>query len=104
MLTPITYGLAVALDLFVIVIGARFLLAPQPAAAGYGVPATLRDGFAALHEVIEPLSGDDDPDALTETFWSGLHGLLTLMRSGRLRPDGHDHRLALLVARFSPPD
>lgn len=46
MLTPIAYGLAVVLDLFVILIGARFLLTPQPAAAGYGVPAK-RDGDAA---------------------------------------------------------
>jgi hypothetical protein len=38
-MTPIAYGLAVALDLFIIVIGARFLLAPRPAAAAYGVPA-----------------------------------------------------------------
>jgi hypothetical protein len=45
-LTPIAYGLAVVLDLFVILIGARFLLMPQPAAAGYGVPAK-RDGDAA---------------------------------------------------------
>ncbi|MFD4408739.1 DUF4267 domain-containing protein [Streptomyces sp. NPDC058476] len=39
MLTPIAYGLAGVLDLFVVFIGARFLLQPQPAAAGYGVPA-----------------------------------------------------------------
>ncbi|MGV9323746.1 DUF4267 domain-containing protein [Streptosporangium sandarakinum] len=39
MLTPIAYGLAVVLNLFVLFIGARFLLAPRPAAAGYGVPA-----------------------------------------------------------------
>ena len=39
MFTLIAYGLAVILDLFVIFIGARFLLAPRPAAAGYGVPA-----------------------------------------------------------------
>jgi hypothetical protein len=39
MLSPIGYGLAVVLDLFIIVIGARFLLAPRTAAAGYGVPA-----------------------------------------------------------------
>jgi Domain of unknown function (DUF4267) len=46
MLTPIAYGLAVVLDLFVIAIGARFLLMPQPAAVGYGVPAK-QDGDAA---------------------------------------------------------
>ena len=39
MLTPLAYGLAVVLSLFVAFIGARFLLVPQAAAAGYGVPA-----------------------------------------------------------------
>lgn len=39
MLTPIAYGLAVLLVLFVVFIGARFLVSPQAAAAGFGVPA-----------------------------------------------------------------
>ncbi|MEU8075462.1 DUF4267 domain-containing protein [Catellatospora citrea] len=39
MLTPLAIGLAIVLDLFVAFIGVRFLLAPRPAAAGYGVPA-----------------------------------------------------------------
>ncbi|MFC0507674.1 DUF4267 domain-containing protein [Micromonospora costi] len=39
MLSPLAYGLAVVLSLFVVFIGARFLLAPQASAAGYGVPA-----------------------------------------------------------------
>ncbi|AXO32806.1 DUF4267 domain-containing protein [Micromonospora sp. B006] len=39
MLTPIAYGLAIVLSLFIVLIGARFLLAPRAAAAGYGVPA-----------------------------------------------------------------
>lgn len=39
MLTPAAYGLAIALNLFVVFIGARFLLQPEAAAAGYGVPA-----------------------------------------------------------------
>jgi hypothetical protein len=38
-LTATAYGLAVVLDLFVVFIGARFLLQPEPAAAGYGVPS-----------------------------------------------------------------
>jgi Domain of unknown function (DUF4267) len=60
MLTPIAYGLAIALDLLVLLIGGRFLIAPRAAAAGYGVPAKpggdpayltikgLRDGTFAL--------------------------------------------------------
>jgi hypothetical protein len=39
MFTGIAYGLAIVLDLFIVFIGARFLLAPATAAAGYGVPA-----------------------------------------------------------------
>jgi Domain of unknown function (DUF4267) len=40
------YVLAIVLDVFVIFIGLRFLLAPQAAAAGYGVPAK-KEGDAA---------------------------------------------------------
>ena len=47
MLTPIAYGLAIVLNLFVLFIGARFLLAPHAAAAGYGVPAK-KDGDAPI--------------------------------------------------------
>ncbi|TYB38805.1 DUF4267 domain-containing protein [Actinomadura chibensis] len=50
MLTPFAYGLAVALTLFVAFIGARFLISPRPAAAGYGVPAKA-DGDAAYLEI-----------------------------------------------------
>jgi hypothetical protein len=39
MLSLIAYGLAVVLSLFVVFIGARFLLVPRASAAGYGVPA-----------------------------------------------------------------
>lgn len=38
-LTPLAYGLAVVLDLFVVFIGLRFFFKPRAAAAGYGVPA-----------------------------------------------------------------
>ncbi|WP_232323464.1 DUF4267 domain-containing protein [Catenuloplanes japonicus] len=34
----VAYGLAVLLNLFIIVIGVRFLLVPEASAAGYGVP------------------------------------------------------------------
>jgi hypothetical protein len=40
------YVLAIVLDVFVLFIGLRFLLAPQAAAAGYGVPAR-KEGDAA---------------------------------------------------------
>jgi hypothetical protein len=46
MLTFLAYGLAIVLNLLVVFIGARFLLVPRAAAAGYGVPAK-PDGDAA---------------------------------------------------------
>ncbi|GAA5117289.1 TetR/AcrR family transcriptional regulator [Pseudonocardia adelaidensis] len=66
-------------------------------------PAALRDGFAELRAALQPLAGADEPELLTETFWSALHGLVGLQRSGRLRRDDHERRLALLVARFGDP-
>src|SRR5512138_2113349 len=39
MLTAVACCLAVVLDLFVVFIGARFLIQPEAAAAGYGVPS-----------------------------------------------------------------
>jgi hypothetical protein len=56
-MTHVAYGLAIVLNLFVLYIGSRFLIAPQAAAADYGVPATerafltvkgLRDGSYGL--------------------------------------------------------
>ena len=64
-------------------------------------PPALRAAFGELREVVRPLARDADLDTLTETIWCGLHGLLTLMRSGRLRREGHERRLALLLNRFS---
>ncbi|MCO6006280.1 TetR/AcrR family transcriptional regulator [Actinoallomurus purpureus] len=64
-------------------------------------PPALKEAFGELREAVLPLAGDDNLETLTETFWSGLHGLMTLMRNGRLRREDHDERLALLISRFS---
>jgi|SRR5690242_9230575 len=64
-------------------------------------PGALRAAFGELLEAVRPVAGDDDPETLTETFWSGLHGLVTLLRNGRLRPAERARRLAMLVDRFS---
>jgi AcrR family transcriptional regulator len=65
-------------------------------------PAALRDAFGELLRAVEPVAGPGDaPDLLTETYWAGLHGLVTLMRSGRLPEEAHDRRLALLIGRFA---
>ncbi|MEW1585851.1 TetR/AcrR family transcriptional regulator [Micromonospora vinacea] len=80
---------------------AMFTLAVDLPFATQDVPTDLARGFAELADTVRPVAGNDDLETVTETFWSGLHGLVTLMRSGRLRRPGHDRRLAVLVDRFS---
>ncbi|MEU8425614.1 TetR/AcrR family transcriptional regulator [Micromonospora sp. NPDC048835] len=81
---------------------AMFTLAVDLPFATQDVPTDLARGFAELAETVRPVVGDaDDLETFTETFWSGLHGLVTLMRSARLRREGHERRLAVLVNRFS---
>jgi hypothetical protein len=52
--TVTAYTLAIVLDLFVLFIGARFLLQPRPSAVGYGVPAD-PDGDASAYLEIKGL-------------------------------------------------
>ncbi|WP_406440872.1 TetR/AcrR family transcriptional regulator [Streptomyces sp. NBC_00631] len=67
-------------------------------------PEALQAAFGEILGVVEPITGDDEEAGfLTETFWAALHGLVTLMRSGRLPKEAHETRLALLVNHFSAP-
>lgn len=66
-------------------------------------PAPLQEAFGEMLRAVEAVAGEgEDLGLLTETFWAGLHGLVTLMRSGRLPQEAHDRRLALLIGRFAP--
>jgi AcrR family transcriptional regulator len=81
---------------------AMFTLRVDLPFASPDAPVELPRGFAELADAVRPIAADDDElEALTETFWSALHGLVTLMRSGRLRRADHTRRLALLVDRFT---
>lgn len=52
--------------------------------------------------MVQPITGDEEnAGILTETFWAALHGLVTLMRSGRRPEEAHETRLARLVDHFS---
>ena len=63
-------------------------------------PAALRDAFGTIREAMRPFTGDDDLDVHTQVLWAALHGLVTLMRGGRLPRETHERRIALLVDRF----
>jgi AcrR family transcriptional regulator len=65
-------------------------------------PQVMRDAFGELIDSVRPAAGDRDLETLTEAFWSGLHGTVTLTRSHRLRPDHAAARLDLLVDLYLP--
>ena len=61
-------------------------------------PPELVTAFGELREAISAIT--DDPDTVTEVFWAALHGLTSLTRGGRLRPDYERERVDALIARF----
>jgi len=63
-------------------------------------PAPHHTAFGELHAAVAAVAHERDSETLTEVFWAGLHGLITLGRSDRLRPGHEDERIELLVAQF----
>jgi AcrR family transcriptional regulator len=64
-------------------------------------PAELTAAFTELREAASMIAGTRDADTLAEVLWAALHGLITLDRNGRLRPEHQTERVDLLVAEFS---
>ncbi|MBL1098628.1 TetR/AcrR family transcriptional regulator [Streptomyces coffeae] len=80
---------------------AMFLLDTGLAFADEATPAPLREAFGTLLDTLGDVAGDTEPALFVEVFWSALHGLVALTRSGRLPQDDASRRLDLLVDRFS---
>jgi AcrR family transcriptional regulator len=68
-------------------------------------PAELRAAFTELRDAAAIVAGTRDADTLAEVLWAALHGLVTLDRGGRLRPQYQTERVDLLVAALTsaPP-
>jgi AcrR family transcriptional regulator len=64
-------------------------------------PRELHAAFAEFEEAVTPLAGGRDPETLAEVAWSALHGIATLTRTGRLRPDHHQARLTMLTGQLA---
>jgi AcrR family transcriptional regulator len=64
-------------------------------------PAALHDAFDQLRQVVRPVAAGDDENLLAELFWSGLHGLVSLTRGGRLTRESRERRLAIYLRRFA---
>jgi AcrR family transcriptional regulator len=63
-------------------------------------PPPLVAAFAELREAVEAVADGRDVDTLTEVFWAAQHGVVTLARGGRLRPEYDHERSELLTAQF----
>jgi AcrR family transcriptional regulator len=64
-------------------------------------PPELVAAFEGLRAAVSAIANKaDDADTLTEVFWAALHGLVSLSRGGRLRPDHDRERVDALIARF----
>src|SRR5499427_229732 len=87
MLAPLAYGLAVALNLFILFIGARFLVVPRAAAAGYGVPAK-EDGDAAYLTIKGLRDGAFGLVGLALLAFAGAHAAAWFMLVVALVPLG----------------
>ena len=64
-------------------------------------PAELNTAFAELRAAVGMVAATRDADTLSEVLWAGLHGLVTLDRGGRLRPEYRSARVDLLVSALS---
>jgi len=60
---------------------------PEPVTVAYG----------ELRRVVAAVAGGRDVDTYAEVVWAGLHGLVTLDRDGRLRPQYRAARLDMLI-------
>jgi AcrR family transcriptional regulator len=80
---------------------AMFIRATNLRFAADDTPAPLVAAFDELRVAVAIVSGGRDVDTLTEVFWAALHGLTSLGRGGRLRPEHEAQRIELLVAQFS---
>ncbi|MFG1909397.1 TetR/AcrR family transcriptional regulator [Kribbella sp. NPDC048928] len=80
---------------------AVFVRPTDLAFASVDSPLLLKSAFAEIQAGVEPFAGADDPETLTEVFWSALHGQATLNHGSRLRPNHRRPRVDLLIARLS---
>ena len=82
---------------------AMFTRATTLAFAADDTPPELNAAFAELRAAVDLVAGSRDADTLTEVLWAALHGLITLDRGSRLRPEYQAARVDLLVDQFSRP-
>ena len=80
--------------MFRLPIGARF--------ASADTPPELSAGFTAIVDALATLDAPpSDLGTAAEVLWGAMHGLATLTRAGRFRPEHHERRVDELVRTFT---
>ncbi|MCV7226496.1 TetR/AcrR family transcriptional regulator [Mycolicibacterium komossense] len=69
--------------------------------AALDTPPELTAAFSELRQAVSLVVDEQHADTLTEVLFAALHGLVTLSRADRLRPDFASERLQLLVELFT---
>jgi AcrR family transcriptional regulator len=67
-------------------------------------PPQMSAAFGELREGLRGVAHETHADTLAEVFWAALHGMATLARRERLRPECGSERVELLAAQFSRVD
>jgi AcrR family transcriptional regulator len=68
-------------------------------------PPEMSAAFGELREGLRGVAQEKaHADTLAELFWAALHGMATLARGERLRPECGSERVELLAAQFSRAD
>ncbi len=80
---------------------AMFAMSIDLSFAQNDTPTPVHAGFVEMRDALATSAGSRDLETFTEIVWSGLHGLATLSRAGRLRPDFYEGRLSMLMDQLS---
>jgi len=80
---------------------AMFVMSTDTEFASDATPEYLRAAFGELQSAIVDATHPQDPETITELFWSALHGLTSLDQAHRLRPDFRTKRLRALIESLS---
>jgi AcrR family transcriptional regulator len=81
---------------------AMFHLAIRAPFAAENTPRSMSDGFNAIADALSTAERPPvELGAATEVLWAAMHGLATLKRAGRIRPEHHQQRVDEIVRHYA---
>lgn len=81
---------------------AMFRLPIEAPFASADTPRSMRAGFDAIVGALRALDRPPpDLETAAEVLWGAMHGVATLQRAGRVKPEQNEHRVDELVRAFA---